>query len=707
MMKWLRAHTKQIMVVVVLLAMFSFVGGSALVSFLEPNLGKELYGRAFGADVTRGDMSFALRDLEVLENLYFMPQQLKAQYGEVWQFGRRDMRVDHWYLLALEAERSGVAVSEQEIDQQLQQLPADTLDVLRTRRGITPPAIRHALARQLAIQKNANHVMSAAMPSEPQVRHYAIDTEEKVRVRFIAVPAERFVDESEPVSEEEIQAHFDANKEFDPATSETGFGYRHPRRVDVQYLVADLGEIAPHVQVSLDAVKSYWKVNRSKYTKTIYVDAEPALSLSETPPETEPAAAKTPKQVEKTFSEAQPDIERELRQRNALQIAEQAVKKAQTVLMEPWQAVRTDPETGFKPIPQGANDANLMKTLASRLTEEFGIPIRFGQTGLLSQDALMTHVDLRGAYFRGGVTGDRDLPMSEVVFRVAPFMKPEEARDGAGLHFQLFQPPDMPLKGMGPAMIGDRMEYIQNRVILFRVVEAHESEAPSSIAEVREKVERDVRLTRAYEKAEPTAKELYAVAARLGVEKAMELAEDLKSGTPPIVATSPPAFARRTRIADGQLIETLEAGKSTLVAPHIIGVGASEAFVDACFEMNDPMWGPASMDVPETPRTLAAAELPAMEPAPVVRLISLPRYRKHYVVELAGTEPVDIERYENEVRQMAFYRLMGERSALLRTKWFDPTEIERRAGFEKLEERALPDGYDGIQMPARPAPPMF
>lgn len=54
MMKWLRAHTKQIMVVVVLLAMLSFVGGSALVEILAPDPAKSVFGKAFGHDITQG-----------------------------------------------------------------------------------------------------------------------------------------------------------------------------------------------------------------------------------------------------------------------------------------------------------------------------------------------------------------------------------------------------------------------------------------------------------------------------------------------------------------------------------------------------------------------------------------------------------------------------------------------------------------------------
>jgi hypothetical protein len=113
------------------------------------------------------------------------------------------------------------------------------------------------------------------------------------------------------------------------------------------------------------------------------------------------------------------------------------------------------------------------------------------------------------------------------------------------------------------------------------------------------------------------------------------------------------------------------------------------------------------MDVPETERTAAATTQPALDPAPLVRLLSVPKLRKHFVVELAGTEPVDQEKFETTLRNSAYFRLLSERRALLMTEWFDPKAVETRAGFERVSDADAPDSTGGIEAPQPPQPPMF
>lgn len=701
MMKWLRVHTKQIMVVVVLLAMFSFVGGSALVSILAPDRMKEVFGHALGQNITHGDLSYAQHDVDILERI----SPTRSGYPQIWQFGKRDLRVEHWYLLYLEAEKSGVQVADQEIDRDLQSLPPEFLERLRTNDRITPPAIRQAIRRQMAIQKNAGHVTGAAMPSEEQVKHFVADTEEKLRVKFISLPAERFMEADAPVTDAECQAMFDANKDVMAADSDSGFGYKYDDRVKLQYMTANVSKISPQVQIGLEAIKTYWKSNKSKFTKTIYVEPETPASQPTTDSTSQPAEkpAPEPKQVEKSFSEAQPDVERELRMRNAIQLAEQAMKKAQSLLAKPWQDVKTDLSTGLKPIPAGADAADAMKQIADRVSKEFGIPVDYAETDWLSRDQLISYKDVRGAYLSGQMT----VTLPDYAFNVPPFYKHEEGKSSdTGL--QLFQPCEAPFTGMAPQFSGGRLDYVPDRMIVFRVVAATESQSPASLAEVREQVERDVRIQRGMQKAEPVAREVYAVASRLGVEKTLDYFPDLKSGTPLIAVTTPPSFAHRMRIADQQMLDAMKEGKPTLMAPSVTGVGVSETFVDACYEMKEPGWSPPAMDIPETERTTAATTQPAAEPAPIVRLVSIPKLRKHFIVELAGTEPVDQEKYESSLRKTAYFRLLNDRRVLMMSEWFDPKAVEARTNFERTASSDdAPKSSDGIAKPPPPAPPVF
>ncbi len=55
MMKWLRKYRKQLMVGLVLFAMLSFVGGSALTTMFNPDPGSVVFAEIFGARVTEND----------------------------------------------------------------------------------------------------------------------------------------------------------------------------------------------------------------------------------------------------------------------------------------------------------------------------------------------------------------------------------------------------------------------------------------------------------------------------------------------------------------------------------------------------------------------------------------------------------------------------------------------------------------------------
>lgn len=705
MMKWLRAHSKQIMVILVLVAMFSFVGGSALVSFLAPNPAKEVVARAFGQDITAGELGFSRRDIEVLESLFQVPPQYAAQFGQVWQLGRPDLKIVDWYLLARESEASGIVVSDQEVDEQLRQLPPETLNAMRTQLRINPSEVRQALRRQMGVQKSVSRMMSAATPSESQVRHYVLDTEEKIKMRIAAIWAQRFVDANETLSEEEVLAHFESHKDLDPADSPDGFGYRYPPRVRLQYLVAHVGENAAQVNISLDAVKSFWKTNKARYTKTIYVDPEPTSAPDSQPADSQPAEppAPQPKVVEKSFSEARPEIERELARKSAQQTIDQALKKVISHLSKPWFEATTDPETGYKPIPKGADDAEAMRRASEQVSAEFGVRIKYGETGLMTESGLLGHADLRGAYLFGAGPA---ATLAKAAFHVPLFHPKARMDETSGIALQLFQPVDAPFVGSDPQVIDGRLQYVQDRMVVFRVVEAHEAEPPKSLDEVRDAVERDLRIKKAFDKAEPVARELYAAARRVGLEKALELMPDLKTGGNPIQVMTPMPFARRTRSTDPGIQKKIEQGESPLDAPNVPGVGVSRPFVDACFEMTAPGWSPPEMDLPTTERVQAASTQPAAEPAPIVRLISRPELKRHFVVELAGTEPVDQERFDSELRQVSYYRLMSDRASIMRSKWCDPEEIRRRCGFVEIAGPGGPGAFEGIDIP-RPLPPTF
>ena len=706
MMKWLRVHTKQIMVVVVLLAMFSFVGGSALYNLWAPDPSKEVVMKVFGREVKQGELNVAKGDTELLRRLFVQ-----------WKYDPKgEMNLRHWFMLAEEAERAGVVVTDKEVDSLIdqmdrfrQQRKLGSLDQLRIQGKISRSMIEQAVRRHLAIQKYAGLVVRAATPSEPQVRHYVRDTQAKVKVQYVALDAKRFVDKDEAIPEEELEARFEKYKDVDPAEDEMGEGYRYPDRVKVQYVVASASKIEPEVKVSLEEIKTYWKTNKSKFKKTVYVEP-PAPPPGTSQPAEKPKPI--PQQKMKTFSEARPDVERVLRKSKALKMARQAVIKLADEMARPWNEERADPSTGYKPIPPGVDGPLYMKTASDRIAQRFGITLDYGETGLLSRQQLGSHYLLRGAVTPG--EGDEPLELADYAFRVPLFYKVDRSRE-TSLRLQLYQVPNVPLtiagRSQGYTIVGGRLVPKPGEpesFVLFRVVQASEAQAPASLAEIRGRVEQDVRIERAFDRMATTAKEFYGVAKRLGLEAALQRFDDLRQKYGVTSVAKPAPFPRAVRRSGKDLGEALLAGKTALVTATVPGLGASQAFIDACFAMTAEDWSPPAVEVPQTERVKAATTQPAADPAPKVQLLPVRRMKKWFVIQMDESQPVDLSQYQTRYRSAASAALLRDRATVLSNLWFDPKDIERRCGYLDVRAgSAAPVSPQSIKTKAPPQPIRF
>jgi hypothetical protein len=618
------------------------------------------------------------------------------------------MTVDHWYMLAEEAHRCGIQVSDEEVgiwleNQEGQGLGADYLDALRRQSGITSADIRRAVRTHLAIWKHWRRVSGTATPSEQQVQHYVRDTQDKVRVRLVTLGAGSFVDEEEPLTEEALQAQFEKYKGAQATESESRFGYSYPQRVKLQYLVASVPEIEPQIPVTFEEAKTHWRKNRKKYTKIEFIEVpEPTTSPATTSPAatTGPATTQQAKTkrvrrpVEKAFSEARPDVEREIRQQKAIQLAEQAMRRAALELLLPWEDLKVDPTTGFKPIPPEVRDPDYLNSVCDHISKEFGIPLQYAETPLSTKQDLASIQALKNMTAEREEEGQRKLV--DCAFRVPAFVE-TTAGDDAGLHLQFYQTPDGPFKAITFQRIGSKS--VRSMALgLFRVIEARDAEPPDDLAEVRADVERDLRLTRAFDGIEPAAKELCVVASHLGMESAWALFDDLREKRGVTRMTSPAPFARQVSLGSDSFTfwQTLYSDKPTLTPPSIPGVGKSEKFVDACFEMAEEGWQTPVLDVPQTPRLQAATTQPAASPVPLVRLLPIPKLNKWFVIELLGTQDVAQAAFDSGLRRTAFRDLQREQLVKLQVSWFKPANIEARCGFERIRATPTADAEEGI-----------
>lgn len=702
MMKWLRLHSKKIMAALVLLAMFSFVGGSALYSLLARDPGKTVVMSAFGRDYTQNEVSIARSDTEVLDALLIS-----------WKMdAERAFSPKHWLLMAEEADRAGIGVSNEEVEkvmqaqeEQRQSYNMGPLDMLRTSRGMSRTMIRSALRRQMAIMKNAERILRSGMPSEPQLRHYVHATEEKVKVSYVPFDAEKYADPKEPISDDEAQAQFEAYKNIYPEDSEDGFGYKLPQRVKVQYAVASFSAAQQQVPVSFDEIKDYWKKNRASYKKTEWIEEpQPVTSApASSQPTSQPAPKKKSVQKEKTFTEAQADVERDLRKKKAQQIATRAMRRLADLMAAPWNSLSVDAKTGYKPIPDEAKDPEFLKNLVAKISTEFNITITYSETPLSSRKSIKSLTLIGDAVTPG--EGEEPLGLPDYAFRVPSFYSVSEDHASA-LRLQIFQAPLSPLTGLSRgsyAFKGGRLVEMPGEVeklVLFRVVEAADAGVPKDMSEVRQHIDSDLHLKHAFQKIEPIARQLQVVATRVGINAALPIFTDIMSTTELKTPAVTPAFAHYSRLPSNELRSAVETNKPTLRVSNIPGVGESKSFVETSFSLAASDWKAAEVAMPDSNAGKAATTQPALAPPPHVGLASDIKQHKWYVIQLVEHEPVNDEQYTDKHRQTAFSALMGERGTALRMNWFDPQQVEERCGYVAREGVELV--HHDIRQPAPP-----
>ncbi|HPF38893.1 MAG TPA: hypothetical protein P5081_06320 [Phycisphaerae bacterium] len=674
MMKWLRDHTKQIMVVVVLLAMFSFVGAQGLQAILAPNPANETAMSCFGRDVKAGELSEADFYTNVLTRVF---SSWKPQGAS------QDFNLRHWFMLAEEADRAGVEVSEARIEAYIRSVdsalaPAGGIDSLRQNQNIGLPQIRQALRRNFAIAENASRVGEAALPSEPQVRQYIRDTNEKISVKLAVFDATNFVDETAEISEDELQAQFDAHRDVMPADSEDGFGYRYPRRVSLQYVVVDPSAIRGQMNVSMDEIKDYWKSHKEKFMKTVQAP-EPV-----DPTATQPAEPKMiSKQEPKLFSEAKLEVESLLKREKAMRIARQAMNKIVDAMAKPWAESKRDSGTGYLDIPNDdVRDSAFMRRVVDEVQADFGIQLNYAELPLATESEIAGTPDLRSAQLQGANDAAAPIDISELAFRVPAFYKANGAETG-DIHLQYFQTPPAPLRVENPfaAMMGARGRIFgDEKLVLFRVLEARDAESPASLDEVRDLVIRDVRERRAYEAMDVVSREFGVAAQQLGAETALSLFDELRERRNIKTISLPPPFARKQRRVPNS-IEELESDDFSVTAPaRVAGVGESEAFIDACFEMASEGWRPPLIQGPLSSQKLAKARsMPPATPAPKVQIVNLPKELKRVVVEFVKLDPVDRNEYETTLRFQGYREIASTRPTL--RLWYDTKDIEERCQY--------------------------
>jgi len=689
-MKLLREYNRQILAVVVVFILIAWLLGDSLRAILTPDPSKAKIGTAFGQTITNADLAASVGATTILEALN-IPWRIPTQT----LLTREDsLRPEHWYMLLAEARRSGLEVSPAELDEVMKQrIPTQMLDVIRQRYTVSLDQIREAVRELLLIEGYASEAVDVCQPSDHEVRHFVRDTQDKIKCRMVAFKASEFIDPNEPIDASEAAAHFATHKDLSASESPDGYGYKWPRRVRVEYIGARVEDAIPTITLNPDEVRRYFRKHKdtSEFEKIELKDVAETQPTSG--PLTQPAIPR--KELIRrpmTFEEARPKIEELLKRKAAVSRIREVMQSASTELGRPWIGLPMGPD-GYKTAPEDVKTATWMSDLKDRLSKQYGMPLLFKRTELITENEAGKETGIGKAYTVG--EGNDRLTFGEYAFRVPGFFDAKKAGDTA-LRLALYQATDLPIYAEEGGEPSD--QYV------FRVVEIREPSTPATLEEARGAVDRDLRELHGYRRAEARAKEFFASARNGGLDEAYRLSSDLQDAKyeGKFFPRETQFFPRRESIMMSgdreKFLNAALAGGSTLEAPMIAEVGVrSTELVDGCFDMASPLWTPPQIEAPPTTRPTASA--PADGKPAKVNYIALPKDRMVVVASLLDSQIVRSDKYAERDYQSGRQTLMVLRRLVLRTAWYKPNEIERRCEFVRAKTE------EGEHVPIEPGRP--
>ncbi len=520
-MAWFRKNNSRIMAVAVIVLMLVFISGPAMSYLASHRTGRNkvvaYYGE--GRKITSKDFDHANRQLELLKqlgaNIFLRPQDprlapaqdlrivllgelLFAEGGSAVEsigllrqiiaregYPISDRQINgiytreyppyiYWLLLIREAKTAGVSIQAEVAKSQLERLiprlnPNVTYPLivaaLMRRQSVSEGQLLQTYADMLAIIEYAKLMTMMQDSTSEQILHEAIRRGETFDVEYVKFRAGVFAEELGRPGEDRIMEQFEKYKGFfaGEVSDENpyGFGYKLPNRIQLEYIAVRLDDVATTVQQPTQQEKEdYYKQNLSLFTKRVPSDPNDTNS---------PLMAHT-----LSFPEVAALISRQMYQEKIDARAEQILLDARSITEA--SLLQGGNEMAELTDQQLRDLAGDYEKAAEQLSDQYGLSVYAGNTGLLSAFYMLTDDRLNSLYLKGVSVASVSLP--RVAFAVGPLKDSE-------LGPLDVRPPRL-YQNIGPLQDSrEPMEgYRGKNVMLVRVVRAEKSAEPGDISEI-------------------------------------------------------------------------------------------------------------------------------------------------------------------------------------------------------------------------------
>jgi hypothetical protein len=455
LVRWFRKNNTKVMAVVVIVILFGFIGGGTLLQQLSRrSTGLHNTIAYFGDNrkITRQSLSNARRELDILRalqadtllqnqdlrgillgELLFTEQRTQVallnhikQTIRRYQYRISDKQINdiyrrsvpssiYWMLLKNEAKLAGIMVSNEQAGELLGRVLPQTYNGRRysqimqdimNQYGLPEQRLLEIFSDLLATMQYAQMICSNEDITSSQITQAVAIERESISAELVEFESSVFTSTIADPAPGAEQAHFDKYKKFVPSDvsdeNPFGFGYRLPDRVQLEYIVVRLDDVAPLVKAPTNQEKEdYYNRNRlQSFTEQVQTDPNDPNS---------PMINQT-----KSYAEVIDDISKQLLKNKINAEANRILQEAKTI---------TDPvldDTGTEPAKPTTEKLKEMagdyETTAEQLGKKNNLKIYTGKTGQLNPEDMQKNEYLARLYLEG--YGKNPISLSQIVFAV-------------------------------------------------------------------------------------------------------------------------------------------------------------------------------------------------------------------------------------------------------------------------------------------------
>ncbi len=461
LVRWFRKNKTKVMAVVVIGIMFIFIGGGTLLEQLgrrATGLHKTIAYFGDNKKITNRDLYVqAPRELDILRSmgadillsnqdlhaillgeLLFAEQRTSPalikhikQTIRTYRYRISDKQINdiypprrtmpssiYWILLNNEAHLAGLRVPNKQAGIVLGKVIPDIFNgqtysqrigTLINQHGLPEQQLLTIFSKLLAVWQYAQMICSNENVTSSQITQIIAREQESVDAELVEFDSAVFVPHQLPEREKQAigAGHFDKYKKFFAgAVSEEnpyGFGYKLPDRVQLEYIIVRLDDVATLIKepTSQEKIDYYNRNSEQMFTEQVRSDPNDPNS---------PLTQRT-----KSYAEVTDIISDQLLKDEINSKANEILQDAKTLTESGLQDIN-DTELANLSTEQRAKIVGDYKTTAEQLSKKHNIKIYSGQTGLLSPIDMQTDEYFARLYLEG--YGQNPVSLAQIVFAV-------------------------------------------------------------------------------------------------------------------------------------------------------------------------------------------------------------------------------------------------------------------------------------------------